>query len=315
MADETEGRATPAPENGVGWYVYGVIPWSVEVPVTAGIEEGRAVAFIFEGPIMAVASPVSLGVFDSEPLRRNMEDPHWLAEKVCQHEAVVEAMLAKGPVLPMKFCTIFRSPDAVRRMLREHAPRFQEALELVRDKEEWGVKGFAHRGYLREATLRRDPELREMAEQLARSAPDRPGSAFFLKRRMDDLAEQRRMEREAELLREAAEALRGSVVQLTSNPPLRGQRVDNGAPVSTEGLSACLPAGAAQAGGNAQAGGHTGEEVVLNLACLVLRQGVQTFLAEVQRWNEARADQGLRLVASGPWPPYNFSPRFGSHAG
>lgn len=306
MEDETQGRATPALETEVGWYVYGVIPWSVEVPVTAGMEEGRPSVFIPEGPIMAVASPVSLAVFDSAPLRRNMEDPHWLAEKVCQHEAVVEAMMARGAVLPMKFCTIFRSPDAVRRMLREHAPRFQEALEFVRDKEEWGVKGFADSGCLREAALRRDPELCEMAEQLARSAPDRPGSAFFLKRRMDDLAEQRRMEREGELIREAAEALRGSVVQLTSHPPLRGQRVNKGAPVSTGGLSAC---------GNAQAGGHTGEEVVLNLACLVLKQGLQTFLAEVQRWNEAAADQGLRLVASGPWPPYNFSPRFGSHAG
>lgn len=284
-----------ASERGVGWYVYAVLPWSMEVAVTAGIEEGRPSVFIPDGPIMAVASPVSLAVFDSEPLWRHMEDPRWLAEKVYRHEAVVEAMMARGPVLPMKFCTIFRSRDAVRRMLREHAPRFHEGLEFVRDKEEWGVKGFAHRGCLKEAALRRDPELREMAEQLAVSARNRPGSAFLLKRRMDDLAEQRRIEREAELIREAVEALRGSVVQLTSNPPLRGQRGDKGAPGST-------------------VGGHTGEEVVLNLACLVLRQGVQTFLAEVQRWNEARADQGLCLEASGPWPPYNFSPRLGNHA-
>jgi hypothetical protein len=296
MTDESGALATPAAGNGVGWYVYGVLPSSVEVAVTTGIEEGRPTVFIPAGSTMAVASPVSLSVFDSEPLRRNMEDPHWLAEKVCRHEAVVEAMMAEGPILPMKFCTIFRSPDAVRRMLRQDAPRFQEALEFVRGKQEWGVKGFAHRGCLREAVLRRDPELHEMAEQLATSAPDRPGSAFFLKRRMDDLTEQRRMEREAELIREAAEALRGSVVQLTSNPPLWGPRGGKGAPVST-------------------LGGQTGEELVLNLACLVLKQGVQTFLAEVQRWNEAAADQGLRLVASGPWPPYNFSPRFGNHAG
>ena len=295
MTDESGALATPAPGNGMGWYVYGVIPWSVEVPVTARIEEGRAVAFIPEGPIMAVASPVSLAVFDSEPLRRHMEDLSWLEETVRQHEALLEAVMAAHPILPMKFCTIFRSPDAVRRMLREHALRFQEALEFVRDKEEWGVKGFAHRDCLREAVLRRDPELCEMAERLATSARARPGSAFFLKGRMDDLAEQRRMEREAELIREAVEALRGSVVQLTSNPPLRGQRVDNGAPVST-------------------VGGHTGEEIVLNLACLVLRQEVQTFLTGVRRWNEAAADQGLRLLASGPWPPYNFSPRLGNHA-
>lgn len=296
MTDETGILGTPAPETGVAWYVYAVLPWCGEVAVTAGIEEGHPTVFIPEGPIMAVASPVSLAVFDAEPLRRNMEDPRWLAEKVYQHEAVVEAMMARGPVLPMKFCTIFRSADGVRRMLREHAPRFQEALEFVRDKQEWGVKGFAHRDCLREAVLRRDPELHEMAGQLATSARARPGSAFFLKRRMDDLTEQRRMEREAELIREAAEALRGSVVQLTSTPPFRGPRGGKGAPVST-------------------LGGQTGEELVLNLACLVLKQGVQTFLAEVQRWNEAAADQGLRLVASGPWPPYNFSPRFGNHAG
>jgi len=295
MTDESGALATPAAGNGVGWYVYGVIPWSVEVPVTAGIEEGRAVAFIPEGPIMAVASPVSLAVFDSEPLRRNMEDLRWLAEKVGRHEAVVEAMMARRPVLPMKFCTIFRSPDAVRRMLRENALGFQEALEFVQEKEEWGVKGFAHRGCLREAVLRRDPELHEMAERLATSARARPGSAFFLKRRMDDLAEQRRMEREAELVREAVEALRLSVVQLTSTPPFRGPQGGKGAPVST-------------------LGGQTGEELVLNLACLVLRVEVQRFLAEVRRWNEAAADQGLRLVASGPWPPYNFSPRLGNDA-
>lgn len=306
MTHEAGGLRAPMQVEGMGWYVYAILPWSVQVGVPAGMEEERPLVFIPEGPIMAAASPVSLSVFDAEPLRRHMEDARWLMEEVCRHEVVVEALMAGGAVLPMKFCTIFRSPDAVRRMLREHTLGFQEALEFVQEKEEWGVKGFARPGCLRKAVLRRDPELREMAEQLARSAPDRPGCAFFLKRRMDDLAEQRRMEREAELIREAAEALRGSVVQLTSHPPLRGQRVNKGAPVSTGGLSAC---------GNAQAGGHTGEEVVLNLACLVLKQGLQTFLAEVQRWNEAAADQGLRLVASGPWPPYNFSPRFGSHAG
>jgi len=295
MADETGIPRAPAPENGAGWYVYGVLPWRVEVPMMAGIEEGRPTVFIPEGPIMAVASPVSLAVFDSEPLRRNMEDPRWLAEKVYRHEAVVEAMMAGGPVLPMKFCTIFRSPDAVRRMLREHGARFQEALEFVRDKEEWGVKGFVDRRGLREAALRRDPDLCDMAEQLARSESNRPGTAFFLKRRVDDLAEQKRMEREAELIRAAVEALRGSVAEFASSLPPRGQG-------AAEGESASLMSG------------RTGEEMVLDIACLVLKEGLQRFLAEMRQWNESEGNRGLRLEASGPWPPYNFSPRLGNHA-
>jgi hypothetical protein len=289
----------------VGWYVYAILPWSVQVDVPAGIEAEHFLVFIPEGPIMAAAIPVSLAVFDAEPLREHMEDARWLTEKVCQHEAVVESLMAQGPVLPMKFCTIFRSADAVRRMLREHVFPFQEGLEFVQDKEEWGVKGFAHRGCLREAALRRDPELREMAERLATSARARPGSAFFLKRKMDDLAEQRRKAWEAELVRGAVEALRPSVVQLAINSPVRIRWSTTDPSASAAGLSAC---------GNAQAGGEPAEEIVLNLACLVLRVEVQTFLAEVRRWNEAGTDQGLRLVASGPWPPYNFSPRLENHA-
>jgi len=295
MTDVSRPPGSSPSQDGVAWYVYAVLPWCAEVPVTAGIEGGHPTVFIPEGPIMAAASPVSLAAFDSEPLRRNMEDPRWLTEKVCQHEAIVEAVMARSPVLPMKFCTIFRSPGAVRRMLREHAIQLQEALEFVRDKEEWGVKGFAHRGCLREAAIRLDPQLCEMAEELARAARDTPGRAFFLKRRMNDLTEQRRIGREADLVERAAEALQGSVVQLVRNPPLRGWGIGRAGPVSATS-------------------GHSTEDLVLNLACLVVTQGVQTFLAEVRRWNEAVGDQGLRLVASGPWPPYNFVPRFGNHA-
>lgn len=295
MTHEAGILETPAPENGMGWYLYAVLPWCSELAGTAGIEEGRPAVFIPEGSIMAVASPVSLTVFDSEPIRRHMEDSRWLAEKVYRHEAVVEAMMARGPVLPMKFCTIFRSPDAIRRMLREHAARFQEALEFVRGKEEWGVKGFIDRRGLREAALRRDPELCDMAEQLDRSESKRPGTAFFLKRRLDDLAEQRRIERETELIRAALEALRGSVAEFANNLPPGGQG-------AAEGRSASLMSGRA------------GEEMVLDMACLVLKEEVQTFLAEIQQWAESERNRSLRLEASGPWPPYNFSQRLGNHA-
>jgi len=36
---------------------------------------------------------------------------------------------------------------------------------------------------------------------------------------------------------------------------------------------------------------------------------VEAFLAEVEQWNRAHAEDGFRLVTSGPWPPYHFVPR------
>jgi hypothetical protein len=263
------------PENEERWYVYGVLPWCAEVPVTTGIEAGRSTIFIAEGPIMAVASLVSQAVFDLEPLRRNMADPHWLAEKVCQHEAVVEVMMARGPVLPMKFGTIFRSPDAVRRMLRQHAARFQEALDCVRDKEEWAVKGYADRAALQAAVLHGDPGLLALSTEASTKGP---GEAFFLRRKIEAAASAKAQEREGSLFREAVEAIHRSVVEMAQHPPFLHETKGN-------------------------------ERIVLALACLVRREGVETFLTTVEWWNRDHIGEGVRLIASGPWPPYHFVPR------
>ncbi|MBI3078578.1 MAG: GvpL/GvpF family gas vesicle protein [Deltaproteobacteria bacterium] len=51
------------------------------------------------------------------------------------------------------------------------------------------------------------------------------------------------------------------------------------------------------------------EEVFLTLACLLKRDSVGMFLDELERWNRRHAEEGVGLCASGPWPPYHFTPR------
>lgn len=278
MSDEE----APPLEEGEAWYVYCVLPPGPDLPDAGGIDGSAVPVPIGEGQLAALASRVRLAAFGPEALRKNVEDVTWLAEKVRRHEAVVEAAMRRGPVLPMKFCTIFSCPDAIRRALREHATPLREGLDHVRDSEEWGVKGFSHRGRLRQTALDNDPELREMTGSLARQAP---GRAFFLRRRMDDRIEQRRLEREAELIRAATGALRDRATAMVRNPLTWRQR------------------------------SKEDEEVVLNLALLVAKERVDNFVAAVSAWNEAHASGGLRLEASGPWPPYNFTPRVEHHAG
>ncbi len=275
MTDETAGLGPSPPEKGVGWYVYSVCPRGSEISVTGGIEDGGQPLFIPEGPIMAVTSPVSLAVFASEALRRNTEDPQWLAEKACRHEAVVEALMASGPVLPMRFGTVFRSLEAVHRMLREYMPRFQHALEFVRGKEEWGVKGVSDAGALRAAVLRGDPTLVALSSE---ASTKQPGEAFFLRRKMEEGASAKAQDREEWLARQAVETIQSAVVELAEHPPLLHET-------------------------------KRGERIVLNLACLVGREEVKAFLATVERWNRGHGKEGVRLLASGPWPPYHFVPR------
>jgi hypothetical protein len=232
-------------------------------------------SLVAENGIAALSSSVSLTEFGEEALRRNLEDLRWLEDKVRLHESIVESALAKGPLLPMKFGTIFLDPERIRAVIRRNTPILRAALEDLREKEEWGVKGFADPAALRAAVLRTDPALLALSRE-ASAKP--PGQAFFLRRKMEKSASAKSQEREESFAREALKTIRETVVEVTEHPPL-------------------LPEA------------RRGERIVFNLACLVRQEGVEAFLAGVARWNRGHAEQGVSLVASGPWPPYHFVPR------
>ena len=261
----------------VGWYVYGFLPCSGQtLPPIRGIDGQSPVLLIAEGEIGAAVSQVRLAEFGEEPLKRNLDDVRWLEEKVRRHEEIVEAIMAEGPVLPAKLCTIFLGDGRVRGIIRRESRRLQEGLAYVRGKEEWGLKGFSNRARLCAAIARKDPELRTLAQEI-RSRP--PGHAFFLKKTYEDLVLRKTLEREEALAQQIVEAVRGKVVELVLNPPL---------PKPATGRE---------------------EEMVLNLACLVLKERVGEFLSEVKRWNRRTPEEGLEIIPTGPWPPYTFAPR------
>lgn len=258
----------------VGWYLYALSSHG-DLPPMKGIDGRSPLRLIAEKGIAALSSTVPLTEFGAEGLRRNLEDPCWLEEKVRLHESIVELVLAKGQILPMKFGTIFLEPEKIRALIRRNAPILQAAIETLREKEEWGVKGFADPAVLYDAVIRNDLALLTLS---AEASAKPPGQAFFLKRKMEKIAFTKTQERQEALVREAIEAIQKTVVELTESPSL-------------------LP----------EAGRV--ETIVLNMACLVRRDGLEAFHAVLDRWNLHHAAEGVRLVASGPWPPYHFVPR------
>jgi len=258
----------------VGWYLYAFLSHG-DLPPLAGIDGHSPLSLFTESGVTALVSQVPLAEFGEEALRRNLEDLRWLEEKVRMHEAIVESALAKGPLLPMKFGTIFLSVETIRAIVRRNARRIVEALEFLGDKAEWGVKGFASPAALRATVLRDDAALLTLSEE-ASAKP--PGQAFFLRRKIEGSALAKSLEREEVLTREFLGAIQTTIVDLAAHPPL-------------------LPEAPPR------------ERIVLTLACLVRREGAESFLAGVEQWNQGHAEEGLRVVTSGPWPPYHFVPR------
>ncbi|MBI4542707.1 MAG: GvpL/GvpF family gas vesicle protein [Gemmatimonadetes bacterium] len=256
-----------------GWYVYAlVLPGNLVPP--EGMDGESPVTLLASRGIGAAASVVPLAEFGSEPLRRNLQDVGWLEEKVRRHERVVEALLARGPVLPLRFGTVFLGIERLRAVLAKNARTLREALRYVAGKEEWGLKGFSHRVSLRTALLRGDPAI---FAQGAAATGASPGHRFFALRKAEELLAARSLEREVELADDAVAAVVPRVARLVRNP------------IAAEFAP-------------------EGERVVLNLACLLDRRAVEPFLEEAERWNRDHRHDGFRLTASGPWPPYHFTP-------
>lgn len=124
-----------------GLYVYGVVETgSLTGAVTTPGITGDVPALVDVDGLTAVVCGVDVAEFEGETLERNVASPEWLEQKVRAHEAVLEDVLGRAAVVPMRFGAIFSSPDGLRRVLTEHAPAFRAALARVRGRTEWGVK-------------------------------------------------------------------------------------------------------------------------------------------------------------------------------
>src|SRR3954470_17760584 len=154
---ETKRAPRPSPpeasQDELGYYVYGVargedaeIPGDLE-----GVDPQHTVMLVPHRDLVALASRVSLSEFGEEPLHENLNDVEWLEAKARGHERVLDHVLAKMPVVPMRLCTIYRSDGHVRELLEREHDVFADALERLEGKTEWGVKVIADPGALERA--------------------------------------------------------------------------------------------------------------------------------------------------------------------
>lgn len=166
-----------AVESGSGRYVYGVVPAAAAsdqlFAATEGVHASGSVVVVAEGDLAAIVSTVPLSEFGEAAIERNLHDEAWLEAKVRAHEAVLEAALARVPLVPFRFGTIYRGDEPVRRMLRENA-HFGDKLELLEGRIELGVKAFL------------DPEVFERAHGgEPDEGPAKDGRAYLLRKQRD----------------------------------------------------------------------------------------------------------------------------------
>jgi Gas vesicle synthesis protein GvpL/GvpF len=254
-------------EDNPGWYLYGVVAGD------AAVDGGAEVVLVKEGPVAGVASRVSLEEFDAALLPERLGDAAWLEEKVRTHEQVLEGVLESAPVVPCRFCTVYRTEDELRRFLSERGSDLADALGRVVGRVELGVKAFVDRNRFATGGAVRNETIRELADHASRVEG---GRAYLELRRLEQLVTEELMKFKNEVAAHLHEQLLAAAddgVQLNlQRPEVTGRD----------------------------------EEMVFNAAYLVAdRPGFERELGMLA--GEYR-DTGVELELTGPWPPYNFVP-------
>jgi Gas vesicle synthesis protein GvpL/GvpF len=260
----------PAPRSGEARWVYAVARQDATPPGGALTGVGDApVRPVVEGGLAAIVSPVPLPEFGEEMLTESLNDLGWLEGVARAHPRVIDEAFERGPVVPLRLCTIYETDDGVRELLREDGRRFGELLEALDGREEWSVKLFV------------DPDRLEA--EAAGPSDDDPaeaslgaGGAYLAKRKADRTA------------RQAADRLAGEIADEVH------ARLQDWASDATVGRPQ-----------NPELSGHSGQ-MLLNGAYLVESERSERFAQLVDELQERYSGLGARLEISGPWPPYNF---------
>src|SRR6185437_11996213 len=83
--------------------------------------------------LYVVAQDVPAADFAEDALRGRLADPAELEVLARTHHAVVTAVAACGPVVPLPFATLFTDPDRAAASLEVRAGQFRALLDRLRD--------------------------------------------------------------------------------------------------------------------------------------------------------------------------------------
>jgi hypothetical protein len=204
-----------AEDSNKGKYVYCIIKTETPLgfgPLGIGAEPAETHTVNFRD-IAAVVSRTPMVVQD--PTRDN----------VLAHQRVNETVMQKHTVIPMSFGTVFKTDDDIIELLRSAYDAFQDVLQKMQDKFEFGLKVLWDREQIIREIEEEDEDIRRLKGEIS----SQKGSTYFARMqygRLIDAALQARSER---YVSEIFEALRDVSVASRSNKPIGDRMIMNAA--------------------------------------------------------------------------------------
>lgn len=227
------------------------------------------VYFIYHCGLYAIVSKVSSEEFAKENLEKNLNDMDWVKKKATIHEQVIEEVMKARCVLPFKFATLYNSEISFKLCMENYVQIFRDKLEILENRQEWGVKIYCDIERLREMFV-----CREQGDKAISSSS--PGKGYLLKKKKQELTNQLINKRYNECAKACFEELSRHSAQSRLNRLLPREVTERK------------------------------EEMILNSAFLIEQDRAVDFIAVVGSLKTAYKEEGFLIDCTGPWPAYNF---------
>lgn len=265
-----------------GLYLYCIRDKSVgdDIFSIKGIDGNGDVFTLSYDEFETVVSSVSLQEFESEAIQiKAQEDLNWIKEKAVIHERVIEqAMMKEGKnmgLIPMGFGTIFKEEASLRESLNKNHDKIKHLLDIIRGKQEWGVKVYLNDKKFFEKNIKEKSELIKEKEREMASLPE--GMAFFMEEELKEIIDKEKDKELNNITGFLFEILKKHAVDSVRNKLLEKELTGIRKPM------------------------------VLNAAYLISDGKVEEFINEAERLKQKVQTEGFCLEYSGPWPAYNFT--------
>lgn len=257
-------------------YAYGISDeYSKDLPHLKGIDgKGKVYPLAYQD-LFILVSNVSQEEFGEEGFNGLLKDFEWVEAKILAHERVLESVMDRRSVLPLRFGTIFQDEQSLLRTLSGDYQKFLFLLEKVRDGEEWGVRVYCDLDRFREGVRKRSPRVSEYELGISGKME---GLAYLMRKKMDEIVDQ-------EVDREFGKRLHEIYTGL-SRLSKDSRIVESTKQVLTER--------------------EQRKDIILNGAFLVLKKDIERFSGEVERSRNAFSQLGWEVEQVGPFPPYHF---------
>ncbi len=258
----------------LGIYLFCLTPKNSLLKIEGmGIDVAYPLCLQTSADAVALYSEVSLEDFCGLEARERLADLAWVAPRALRHEEVILSVMRQAPVLPVRFGSVFSSLEVLAASLERHRKVLSRFFSETAGQKEWTLKAYADLPKARAQILA--TRLEAENEQLEGLSP---GLRYFQEQKLK-VAADREMKT---WLKGLAEELTRSVMEVTSSfsdsrllaPDLTGR----------------------------------GDEMFFHAALLVPDRSVERLQRLTAEWNVKHEASGLSFEASGPWPPYHFSP-------